>query len=187
MAYKLTIIFWYIGFPRIFHTNNGKEFTTRLIVDFLTENNPSPTTVAGCPQKPSDQKSCLLPSMRPLQGPGSWMYNPTEANASPGKDKEKSFNESKHSNITLKQAYHHKYSRITCGKKKFKCRGVCAKACGCVTLGQQCYCANQQNQVWWNKGSRGKTNKKVTEQLTQQILKNRAAISVFHRLEVHIP
>ena len=69
--------------------------------------------------------------------------------------KNKTFDEGKHKNITLKPAYHCEYGRTTFGKKKCKCHGVCAKACGCVKMGQRCHsgclcngnCANQHNQV----------------------------------------
>ena len=57
VTYELTNIFGHIGFPHIFHTDNGKEFTAKVIVNFLKENNPQVTTVTGHPRKPSDQGS----------------------------------------------------------------------------------------------------------------------------------
>ena len=46
-----------IGYPKIFHTDNGTEFTAREIVDFLKSINPSILSVTGRPRKPSDQGS----------------------------------------------------------------------------------------------------------------------------------
>ena len=34
VAYKLQEIFGLIGYPKTFHTNNGKEFTAKLILEF---------------------------------------------------------------------------------------------------------------------------------------------------------
>jgi hypothetical protein len=35
VAYKPQEIFWVIGFPKIFNTNNGKEFTAKVVIKFL--------------------------------------------------------------------------------------------------------------------------------------------------------
>ena len=55
---NLTIVlFGLIGYPAIFHTDNGKEFTARSILQFLRRVNPNILTVTGRPRKPSDQGS----------------------------------------------------------------------------------------------------------------------------------
>jgi len=53
----LDYIFGLIGFPNIFHTDNGNEFTAKEILKMLKELCPSTTTVTGRPGKPSDQGS----------------------------------------------------------------------------------------------------------------------------------
>jgi hypothetical protein len=35
IAYKLQEIFGIIGYPTIFHTDNGKEFTAKVVLEFL--------------------------------------------------------------------------------------------------------------------------------------------------------
>jgi len=35
IAYKLQEIFGIIGYPMIFHTDNGKEFTAKVVLEFL--------------------------------------------------------------------------------------------------------------------------------------------------------
>ncbi len=57
VAYKLQEIFGVIGYPKIFHTDNGKEFTAKLILQFLCAVNPNILTVTGCPRHPCDQGS----------------------------------------------------------------------------------------------------------------------------------
>ena len=57
VAYKLQEIFGTIGYPKIFHTDNGKEFTARSILTFLHDMNPNVLTVTGQPQCPNDQGS----------------------------------------------------------------------------------------------------------------------------------
>ncbi len=44
-----------IGYPKIFHTDNGKEFTAKLILQFLRAMNPNILTVTGRPRHPHDQ------------------------------------------------------------------------------------------------------------------------------------
>ncbi len=44
-----------IDYPIIFHTDNGKEFTAKLILQFLHAMNPNILTVTGCPRRPCDQ------------------------------------------------------------------------------------------------------------------------------------
>jgi hypothetical protein len=57
IAYKLQEIFGIIGYPKIFHTDNGKEFTAKVVLKVLREMNPHIYTVTGCPHHPSDQGS----------------------------------------------------------------------------------------------------------------------------------
>ena len=57
IAYKLQEIFGIIGFPKIFHTDNGKEFTAKVVLKALREMNPHIFTVTGRPRRPSDQGS----------------------------------------------------------------------------------------------------------------------------------
>ncbi len=55
VAYKLQEIFGIIGFPKIFHTDNEKDFTTKLVLKFLCQMNPNIISVTGQPLRPSDQ------------------------------------------------------------------------------------------------------------------------------------
>jgi hypothetical protein len=57
VVYKLQEIFGSIGYLKIFHTDNGKEFTGKLILQFLCNLNPNILTVTGRPQQTSDQGS----------------------------------------------------------------------------------------------------------------------------------
>jgi hypothetical protein len=57
VAHELSSLFGVIGFPFIFHTDNGKEFTANAIVQSLKQLCPAVTTVTGRPRKPSDQGS----------------------------------------------------------------------------------------------------------------------------------
>ena len=57
IAYKLQEIFGLIGYPKIFHTDNGKEFTAKLILQFLRQLNPNIVAVTGRPRRPQDQGS----------------------------------------------------------------------------------------------------------------------------------
>jgi hypothetical protein len=57
VAYKLQEIFGVIGYPKIFHTDNGKEFTAKLIIKMLRELNPNILAVTGRPRRPRDQGS----------------------------------------------------------------------------------------------------------------------------------
>ena len=57
VAHRLQEVFGLIGYPSIFHTDNGKEFTARAILRFLRRINPNIITVTGRPRKPSDQGS----------------------------------------------------------------------------------------------------------------------------------
>jgi hypothetical protein len=57
IAYKLQKIFGIIRYPMIFHTNNGKEFTAKVVLEFLWHLNPNILTVTGRPCRPSNQGS----------------------------------------------------------------------------------------------------------------------------------
>ena len=57
VAYKLQEYFELIGYPKIFHTDNGKEFTAKEILQFLRQLNPNILSVTGRPRHPRDQGS----------------------------------------------------------------------------------------------------------------------------------
>jgi transposase InsO family protein len=57
VAFELNHIFGLIGYPAIFHTDNGKEFTAQVIVDMVKAMNRGIMTVTGRPRKPQDQGS----------------------------------------------------------------------------------------------------------------------------------
>jgi hypothetical protein len=57
IAYKLQEIFGIIGYPKIFHTDNGKEFTAKVVLKALREMNPHIYAVTGRPRRPQDQGS----------------------------------------------------------------------------------------------------------------------------------
>jgi transposase InsO family protein len=57
VAHILNQYFSVIGFPLIFHTDNGKEFTAKSILEFLKTRSPHTTTVTGRPRTPRDQGS----------------------------------------------------------------------------------------------------------------------------------
>jgi len=46
-----------IGYPKIFHTDNGKEFTAKVVLEFLCSMNPNILRVNGRPRHPQDQGS----------------------------------------------------------------------------------------------------------------------------------
>ncbi len=57
VSYQLQEIFGLIGYPKNFHTDNGKEFTAKLIMEFLRQLNPNIIAVTGQAQRPRDQGS----------------------------------------------------------------------------------------------------------------------------------
>ena len=57
VAYKLQEIFGLIGYPKIFHTDNGKEFTANIILWLLCQLTPNIVAVTGQPRHPHDQGS----------------------------------------------------------------------------------------------------------------------------------
>jgi hypothetical protein len=57
IAYKLQEIFGIIGYSKIFHTDNEKEFTAKVVLNFLCDLNPNILMVPGRPRHQSDQGS----------------------------------------------------------------------------------------------------------------------------------
>ena len=57
VAFELDKLFGFIGYPAIFHTDNGKEFTAHEIITLLRLINPRILTVTGRPRTPRDQGS----------------------------------------------------------------------------------------------------------------------------------
>ena len=57
VAFELERIFGLMGYPAIFHTDNGKEFTGKALIALLREINPRILTVTGRPRTPRDQGS----------------------------------------------------------------------------------------------------------------------------------
>ena len=57
VAYELDHIFGFIGFPLTFHTDNGKEFIAKNVLDMVREWNPNCHTVTGRVRTPRDQGS----------------------------------------------------------------------------------------------------------------------------------
>ena len=57
VAYRLQKLFGLIGCPRIFHTDNGKEFTTAAVLQFLRSLNPGILSMTGRSRHPRDQGS----------------------------------------------------------------------------------------------------------------------------------
>jgi hypothetical protein len=49
VASALNIWFGCFGYPRILHTDNGKEFTGKVILQAMKKNAPSMVTVTGRP------------------------------------------------------------------------------------------------------------------------------------------
>ena len=57
VGHVLQQMFGIVGYPFIFHTDNGKEFTGRAILSHLRRMNPNILTITGRPRKPNDQGS----------------------------------------------------------------------------------------------------------------------------------
>ncbi len=57
VRHVLQQMFGIIGYPFIFHTDNGKEFTGRAILSHLRRMNPNILTITGRPWKANDQGS----------------------------------------------------------------------------------------------------------------------------------
>ena len=57
VAHVLEELWAIIGYPKIFHTDNGNEFTAREIISFVKDINPNILTVTGRKRRPSDQGS----------------------------------------------------------------------------------------------------------------------------------
>ncbi len=58
-AFELERHFGLAGYPLIFHTDNGNEFTACLIIDMIADINPAILTVTGRPRTPRDQGKCV--------------------------------------------------------------------------------------------------------------------------------
>jgi hypothetical protein len=59
VAFELERYFGLAGYPLIFHTDNGNEFTARLIINMIADINPAILTVTGRPRTPRDQGECV--------------------------------------------------------------------------------------------------------------------------------
>ena len=57
VAYELEKYFGFVGYPQIFHADNGKEFIATVVQDLLMENNPNCFLVTDRPRTPRDQGS----------------------------------------------------------------------------------------------------------------------------------
>ena len=57
IAYKLQEIFGFIGYPKKFHTDNGKEFTAKCVLQLLWNLNPNIVTVTDHLRRPRNQES----------------------------------------------------------------------------------------------------------------------------------
>ncbi len=57
VAYKLQEIFGVIGYPKIMHSDNGKEFKAKVVHELLRKFNPNILSVFGQPWHPQDQGS----------------------------------------------------------------------------------------------------------------------------------
>ncbi len=59
VAFELERYFGLVGYPLIFHTDNGNEFTACLIIDMIVDINLAILTVTGHPRTPRDQGECV--------------------------------------------------------------------------------------------------------------------------------
>lgn len=57
VAHVLQSFFGHVGYPFVFHTDNGKEFTGKAILKCLRRINPNILTITGRPRVPRDQGS----------------------------------------------------------------------------------------------------------------------------------
>jgi hypothetical protein len=57
IVYRLQDIFGLIGYPKNFHTDDGKEFTAKCVIELLHHLNPNIMSVTGRPLHPRDQGS----------------------------------------------------------------------------------------------------------------------------------
>ncbi len=57
VAHELEKYFGLVGYPHIFHADNGKEFTAFVVADLLKANNLTYAIVTGHPRTPRDQGS----------------------------------------------------------------------------------------------------------------------------------
>ena len=57
VAYELERYFGFVGYPQIFHTDNGKEFVAKKVIELLKKNNPHCYPIRGRPRTQRDQGS----------------------------------------------------------------------------------------------------------------------------------
>jgi hypothetical protein len=57
VAFKLHEMFDVIGYPKIMHSDNGKEFKAKVVLELLCKFNPNILSVYGRPWRPQDQGS----------------------------------------------------------------------------------------------------------------------------------
>jgi hypothetical protein len=59
VTYKLQEVFGVIGYHKIFHSDNGKEFTAKCVLELLHHLNPNIISVTGRPRRPCDQEGSV--------------------------------------------------------------------------------------------------------------------------------
>jgi hypothetical protein len=57
VAAELNHICGFIGYPLVYHSDNGNEVSSKIVVETMRRLNPSIVTVTGRPRMPSDQGS----------------------------------------------------------------------------------------------------------------------------------
>ena len=57
IAHHLSVMFGVIGYPSIYHTDNGLELCGNAVIEMIMKHNPHITTCQGRPRKPRDQGS----------------------------------------------------------------------------------------------------------------------------------
>ena len=57
VVHELEKYFGFVGYPNIFHTDNGKKFIAKKVVELLKKNNPSCYPIRVWPRTPRDQGS----------------------------------------------------------------------------------------------------------------------------------
>jgi hypothetical protein len=67
IAYKLKEIFGIIGYPKIFHIDNWKEFTAKVVLKVLLEMNPLICAVTGRPNRPPHKSQKRIYKIKTLQ------------------------------------------------------------------------------------------------------------------------
>jgi hypothetical protein len=144
-AYKLQEIFGLIGHPKIFHTDNAKEFTAKLILQFLCAMNPNILRVTGHPRHPRDQGSIenmnkfvkrvlgMVLAERQLAG---WNPNWTEVLGSVSATINSQHGRGKNNVSLYKTVFGHKFNhKFACSKEE---------ACRCWTLDKRMQVTNDK-------------------------------------------